>query len=187
MTQNLHVVADIASANGHTRSNRSRASVRPEAESQDHGSVSHLELARIIERISRRYLDLLRTELTRIGADDISPAQVMFLLSVGPSEVAVRDLIDRGYYFGSNASYNLKQLVDSGYLERTASARDRRIARIWLTEKGNELCARLRAAERDYESVGDADDQEASDLQTTFGTLRRLEQVWTDALRYRDL
>ncbi len=107
-------------------------------------TVTQLELARLVERVSRRFLDYLRLELTKLGVDDISPSQVMVLLTIGAGEIAVRDLLDRGHYVGSNASYNLKQLVESGYLDRGASPRDRRLARISLSPKGQLLCERLR-------------------------------------------
>jgi hypothetical protein len=93
----------------HGRTER-RADSRRGARSRN--LVSQLDLARVIERVSRRFLDYLRLELTRLGVDDISPSQVMVLLTIGTGEIAVRDLLDRGYYLGSNASYNLKQLVE---------------------------------------------------------------------------
>jgi DNA-binding MarR family transcriptional regulator len=144
--------------------------------------VSQLDLARMIERVSRRFLDYLRLELTRLGVDDISPSQVMVLLTIGAGEIAVRDLLDRGHYVGSNASYNLKQLVESGYLERGASPRDRRLARISLSPKGQMLCERLRLLDETSQFSNGLESD--LDLQTTHDTLRRLEQWWGDALRY---
>ena len=43
--------------------------------------VQHLDLAREVERIHRRYLDLLRTELSKLGIDEVSPAQVLMLFT----------------------------------------------------------------------------------------------------------
>lgn len=161
---------------------------RAEAEHLPTGSapsqISQLELARMIERVSRRFLDYLRLELARLGVHDISPSQVMVLLTIGAGEIAVRDLLDRGYYVGSNASYNLKQLVESGYLERGASPRDRRLARISLSPKGQLLCEKLKLIEEGSAFGqgfgGDLDPE----FQTAYDTLRRLEQLWSDALRY---
>lgn len=146
--------------------------------------ISQLDLARVIDRVSRRFLDYLRLELARIGVHDISPPQVMVLLTIGAGEIAVRDLLDRGYYVGSNASYNLKQLAENGYLERGASPRDRRLARISLSPKGQLLCERLRLMEENSTfGVGFGGDPDP-EIQTTYDTLRRLEQLWSDALRY---
>ncbi len=78
-----------------------------------------LELPQLLERLHRRYLDVVRIELTHIGARDINPVQVMMLATIGAvPEMSVRDLIERGYYLGSNASYNIKNLHDGGYIER---------------------------------------------------------------------
>jgi len=146
--------------------------------------VSQLDLARMVERVSRRFLDYLRLELTKLGVDDISPSQVMVLFTIGSGEIAVRDLLDRGHYVGSNASYNLKQLVESGYLERGASPRDRRLARISLSPKGQLLVERLKLLDETSQFGQGLDIDLEADLQTTHDTLRRLEQWWGDALRY---
>jgi len=146
--------------------------------------VSQLDLARMVERVSRRFLDYLRLELTKLGVDDISPSQVMVLFTIGQGEIAVRDLLDRGHYVGSNASYNLKQLVESGYLERGASPRDRRLARISLSPKGQLLVERLKLLDETSQFGQGLDIDLDADLQTTHDTLRRLEQWWGDALRY---
>lgn len=152
----------------------------------DTGAVTHLELARVIERVHRRYCDLLRVELTRLGIDDISPPQVMLLFTIGADELSVRDLLERGHYLGSNASYYLKQLADADYIHRTASARDRRSARIRLTEKGRMLCETIRCVDEGYHRLVARDDDEVRELTTTFHMLRRLEVVWTTTMRYGD-
>ena len=146
--------------------------------------ISAFDLARVIERVSRRFLDYLRLELGKLGIEDISPSQVMILLTIGHGEIAVRDLLDRGHYGGSNASYNLKQLVESGYLERGASPRDRRLARISLSLKGQMLCERLRLLDEASQFGGRSENGAEADLLTTHETLRRLEQWWNDSLRY---
>src|SRR5580704_17732414 len=97
------------------------------------------DLPRLIERMHRRFLDVVRIELGRQGINDISPVQVMMLANIGDEEISVRDLIERGYYLGSNASYNLKNLVEGGYVDRQASERDRRAARLKLSPKGKNI------------------------------------------------
>ncbi len=147
-------------------------------------TVTHLELARVVERIHRRYADILRVELTRMGVHDVSAQQVMLLFTIGHDELTVRDLLDRGHYLGSNASYNLKQLVDGGYVDRAASPRDRRSARISLTRRGHGLCDTLRGVDESYHRLVTRDEDEVRDLEVCFRTLRRIEHVWTNALRY---
>lgn len=142
------------------------------------------DIARVIDHMQRRLHDVVRVELGRIGVDDISPMQVLMLLNIGEDELSVRDLMERGYYLGSNASYNLKHLVEQGYVDRAASQRDRRAARLRLSEKGQWLCTEIAKLE-DRQAAqllrGAAD---AADLETTYRMLRRLERMWGDVVRY---
>jgi DNA-binding MarR family transcriptional regulator len=143
-----------------------------------------LDIGRLIERAHRRFLDVLRAELTRLGVDDISPSQVMLLFNIGNDELSVRDLLERGHYLGSNASYNLKQLVDAEYVHRTASQRDRRSARLRLTAKAQALCDTIRATHDGRQSALPAgQDDESDGLTIAYDVLRRLELHWTGVLR----
>jgi DNA-binding MarR family transcriptional regulator len=145
------------------------------------------DLPRLIERMHRRYLDVVRIELARRGFHDISPVQAMMLGTIGGSggdeEISVRDLIERGYYLGSNASYNLKNLVDGGYVSRQASARDRRSARLKLSPKGREILDTLAKMNLSMADGLLKSESEGRDLDTTQQTLRRLERRWTDSIR----
>ena len=76
-----------------------------------------LELTRLIERLHRRFLDVLRAELNRMSIKDINAVQALLLANIGEEEIVIRDLVERGYYQGSNVSYNIKKLVDMGYLD----------------------------------------------------------------------
>lgn len=146
--------------------------------------VSYFELARVMERASRRFSGLLRVELTRLGVDDIGPAQAMVLLAIGDTELSVGELLDRGHYVGSNVSYYLKQLADGDYIDRVASQRDKRSARIRLTKKGMQLCADLQEAASAYERVLTHGDEDRRNLEIAFHTLHRLEMVWGNAARF---
>jgi DNA-binding MarR family transcriptional regulator len=142
-----------------------------------------LELPRLIERMHRRYLDLLSSTLATAGASDISPAQYMILLYLQAGEISVRELTERGYYLGSNTSYNLKQLVDGGYVERLAALRDKRAARLKLSDKGIQLVSLMRDREKQilaplFEELGGAESCEVS-----YKFLRSLEALWATSLR----
>ncbi|WP_244313625.1 MarR family transcriptional regulator [Stappia sediminis] len=130
----------------------------------------------------RRYLDRLRLDLNRLGADDVSPSQVMLLFTIGDNDLSVRDLLDRGHYLGSNASYSLKQLVQAGYVDRTPSQRDKRSARIKLTDKGKSLCEDVRAADEANQRLIVRNERDLLALQETVNTLRRLEVAWATGL-----
>lgn len=139
------------------------------------------DLPRQIERMHRRFLDVVRLELGRAGVRDISPVQVLMLSNIGKENISVRDLIERGYYLGSNASYNLKQLVEGGYVDRIASKRDRRSALLKITAKGEDVLQKLGALEQKW--AAKLLDESAA-LETTHAFLRDLERCWSDAVRY---
>jgi DNA-binding MarR family transcriptional regulator len=144
------------------------------------------DLPRLIERMHRRFLDVIRIELSRQGVNDISPVQAMMLSNIGDEEISVRDLIERGYYLGSNASYNLKNLVDGGYIDRQASERDRRSARLKLSAKGKHILNALTKLNLQMAEPLVKQDGEATDFEATYRTLRRLERRWSDSVRFTD-
>ena len=76
----------------------------------------YLDIAKLIERLHRRFLDVVRAELNQLGYRDLTPVQAMLLTNIGSEEIVIRELIERGYYQGSNVSYNMKKLVDGGYI-----------------------------------------------------------------------
>ena len=156
------------------------------AEMNPYSHANHFELVRVIERMYRRYLDRLRVDLIRIGADDISPSHAMLLFTIGDDDLSVRDLMDRGHYLGSNASYSLKQLVQSGYVYRTASARDRRSARIRLTDKGKSLCQAIKSADEVNQAQIVRNERDRMALEETFALLRKLEVIWATDLQQRN-
>jgi DNA-binding MarR family transcriptional regulator len=144
------------------------------------------DLPRLIERMHRRFLDVLRIELTRHGINDISPVQAMMLANIGEEEISVRDLIERGYYLGSNASYNLKNLVDGGYVDRQASERDRRAARLKVSAKGKTILDALTKLNTQTTEPLLKQEAEAHELEATYRMLRRLEHRWSDSIRFAD-
>ncbi|MBP2293430.1 DNA-binding MarR family transcriptional regulator [Azospirillum rugosum] len=166
--------------------NRMADEREPERIGSTRGAVPavYTDLGRIIESMTRRFLDVLRMELARIGIDDLSPGQALMLINIGGEELSVRDLLERGYYLGSNASYNLKHLVEAGYVDRTASQRDRRTARLRLSDRGLKLCEALRNLEAMRAEGLVRSDEEAAEFDTTYRTLRRLERAWSDLIRY---
>jgi DNA-binding MarR family transcriptional regulator len=97
----------------------------------------------LIERLHRRFLDVLRIELERLGIEDINNVQGLLLANVGEEQVSVGELMSRGYYLGSNVTYNLKRLVETGYVIQERSQRDRRVVRISLSERGRSLALRI--------------------------------------------
>src|SRR3989440_316484 len=105
----------------------------------DHIQPHYLEALTLIERLHRRLLDVIKDEFDRRGRADINAVQALLLFNIGDKELTAGELRTRGYYLGSNVSYNLKKLVEMGFLDHQRSRVDRRSVRIKLTEKGREV------------------------------------------------
>jgi DNA-binding MarR family transcriptional regulator len=93
----------------------------------------------LIERLHRQFLDVLKVELERANILDINNVQSMILHNIGTDELTVGELTVRGYYLGSNVSYNVKKMVENGYLVQERSIHDKRSVRVKLSDKGRKL------------------------------------------------
>lgn len=144
----------------------------------------YLELTRLIERLHRRFLDVLRAELGRMGIKELNAVQALLLTNIGAEQIAIRDLIERGYYQGSNVSYNIKKLTDMGYLEQERSQHDRRSVTVRLTEKALQVVARVHELEDVNATAVEAAGINDADMRNTAETLRRIERTWADYIRY---
>jgi len=156
------------------------AGVSAEAETPVH---AYAEVTRLVERLHRRYLDVVRFELSRLKREDINPVQALLLMNIQSADLNMRDLVERGYYIGSNVTYNVRQLAASGYLEQQRSERDRRSVKLRLTEKGTALCAHLARLENGHAAVLHQRDSEGGIIAAR-EALRSLERVWTEHIQY---
>ena len=146
---------------------------------------SYLEALALVERLHRLLLDVIKDEFERVGVLEINAVQALLLFNIGDHEVTAGELKSRGYYQGSNVSYNLKKLVEMGFMHHQRCEIDRRSVRVRLTPRGREI--------RDI--VADLFSRHADGLQAkgVLGTegieeitsaLRRVERYWTDQIRY---
>lgn len=145
----------------------------------------YAETTRLCERLHRRYLDIVRIALSRAGDDAITPVQALMLLDLGEGEVEMRDLLDRGYYLSTTATYNIRKLAESGYLEQTRSQRDRRMSRIRLTRRGQQLRDRLESLDAERGRAFLSRPEMADKLATALEVLRELERSFFDQMSYR--
>ena len=146
----------------------------------------YLRALRMIERLHRLLLDVIKDEFDRRGGADLNSVQALLLYNMGDSELTAGELKTRGYYLGSNVSYNLKKLVDMGYLHYKRSDKDRRSVRVSLTDKGldaREVIQKL--YQRQLGSVEAVGQIACDDLKVLNKSLVRLERFWTDQIRYR--
>ena len=141
----------------------------------------YLEVISLVERLHRQFLEVVKLELDRLGIRDINNVQAVMLFNIGDAEMTVSELTWRGCYLGSNVSYNVKKMVDGGYLAYERSIHDRRSVRVRLTETGRQLRDRLAEMHRRHIEALKLTSIEEADLEGVAVTLRRLERFWTNA------
>ena len=146
----------------------------------------YLEALTLVERLHRRLLDVIKDEFDRQGRSDINAVQALLLYNLGDSELTAGELRTRGYYLGSNVSYNLKKLVDMGYIHHQRSRTDRRSVRVSLTDEGKEVANTVDALyERHTNSLEQIGEIDSASFEKLNKSLQRLERFWTDQILYR--
>jgi DNA-binding MarR family transcriptional regulator len=146
----------------------------------------YIESLNLIERLHRRLLDVIKDEFDRQGRDDVNSVQALLLHNIGDKELTASELRTKGYYLGSNVSYNVKKLVEMGYLHHARSRVDRRAVRISLTPKGREVHEIVKSVYSKHistvEKIGGVSGDDFERLNSALG---RLERFWTDQIRFR--
>src|SRR5438309_3954244 len=146
----------------------------------------YLEALTLVERLHRRLLDVIKDEFDRRGRSDINAVQALLLYNIGDKELTAGELRTRGYYLGSNVSYNVKKLVEMGYLHHARSRVDRRSVRISLAEKGREVHKIVASLyDKHVLTVEQIGGVSADEFKRMNMALSRLERFWTDQIRYR--
>jgi DNA-binding MarR family transcriptional regulator len=162
-----------------------KAALRQVEPTADTSTMRYVEMLALVERLHRLLLDVIKDEFERLGLLDVNPVQALLLFNIGDNEVTAGELKTRGYYQGSNVSYNLKKLVEAGYMHHQRCGVDRRAVRIRLTDKGREI----------RDAVATLFQRHADDLtsSTVYGpetagevaaALRRIERYWSEQIRY---
>ncbi len=143
-------------------------------------------LLTLIERLHRQLLDVIKDELERVDQSDINAVQALLLYNIGDNELTAGELRSRGHYLGSNVSYNLKKLVEAGYISHARSDRDRRSVRVSLTQSGFDIRDKIDALfARHLASLEKVGDVSTEMMNGTNLTLDRLERFWADQIRYQ--
>jgi DNA-binding MarR family transcriptional regulator len=147
--------------------------------------VQYLESLSLVERLHRLLLDVIKDEFERLGILDINAVQALLLFNIGENEVTAGELRSRGYYQGSNVSYNLKKLVEMGYMHHQRSELDRRSVRVRLTARGREVRGTVGDLfARHAEALVGRGVLGMDGLGEVNGSLRRMERYWADQIRY---
>jgi DNA-binding MarR family transcriptional regulator len=159
---------------------------RKSSEENEGLKIEYLQALRLVERLHRLLLDVIKDEFDRVGSTEINSVQALLIYNIGSAELTAGELKTRGYYLGSNVSYNLKKLVDMSYIHHKRSETDRRSVRVSLTDKGqvawqtvNELYC------RQLQSLGAIAEITERDMRGLNLSLMRLERFWSDQIRYR--
>ncbi|WP_370633255.1 MarR family winged helix-turn-helix transcriptional regulator [Roseibaca sp. Y0-43] len=152
---------------------------------RDQTMARYLDSVALLERMHRLLLDVIKDEFERLGIVNINPVQALLLFNIADHEVTASELKSRGYYQGSNVSYNLKKLVELGYMHHQRCGIDRRSVRVRLTPKGQAI--RGRVADLFARHAADLDEAGVigfATLDETVRALKRLERFWGDQIRY---
>ena len=145
---------------------------------------TYCETIRLIERLHRQFLEVVKGELDRIGIEDINNVQALILSNVGREELTVGELTNRGYYLGSNVSYNVKKMVENGYLVQERSTHDRRSIRVRVSDKGLTLCDHVETLHRRHIANLPGTEFTPESLEVVNQSLRALERFWSDNLAF---
>ena len=147
---------------------------------------AYLETLNLVERLHRQLLDVIKDELDRRDEREINSVQALLLFNVGDQELTAGELRTRGHYLGSNVSYNLKKLVESGYIHHERSEADRRSVLVRLTRKGEAVRDMLREMfDRHLGSLEAVGNVGGPDMENINVILKRMERFWIDQVRFR--
>ena len=144
--------------------------------------TAYLDLIALVERLHRQFLEVVKLELDTHGVHDINNVQAMILNNIGENEMTVGELTLRGCYLGSNVSYNVKKMLENGYIVQERSPHDRRSVRVRLSEKGMELHKKLSKMHERHVAALMQGVVQSDELVGSHKTLRRLERFWIHAV-----
>ncbi len=147
---------------------------------------AYLEALALVERVHHGLLEVVKDEFDRRNMTELNSTQALLLFNIGDKELTSSELRTRGYYLGSNVSYNVKKLVELGYLRNSPSRTDRRAALLTLTHKGKEVCDIVaQLYDKHAKMVECIGGVSADDFAALNKSLSRLERFWSDQIRYR--
>jgi DNA-binding MarR family transcriptional regulator len=146
----------------------------------------YLESLTLIERLHRKLLDVIKDDFDRTGDKDVNAVQALLLFNISDSELTAGELKTRGHYQGSNVSYNLKKLVEAGYVNHERSDSDKRSVRVSLTPKGQHIRSRVdQLYNRQLQAIEEVVGISPDEFDRINKSLARLERFWTDQILYR--
>jgi DNA-binding MarR family transcriptional regulator len=156
-----------------------------DAEDREGVLSGYLETLALIERLHRLLLDVIKDEFERLGRFEINSVQALLLFNIGDKVMTAGELKTRGHYQGSNVSYNLKKLVELGYIDHQRCDIDRRAVRVRLTSRGSDVRRVVgELFHRHAEELALNDRLRSEGIEGMNRDLRSVERYWTEAIRY---
>jgi DNA-binding MarR family transcriptional regulator len=137
------------------------------------------------EKVHRLFLDAMKQELDNLGVTDINGTQACILMNIDDKTITMGEILSRGYYIGSNASYNIKKMIASKYVSQTPSSYDRRSVHLSLTSKGTDLCGKLDAIFDKHVARLKLYGNVKGEAERSMKFLNKVENFWQDILLRR--
>ena len=145
---------------------------------------SYYEAVFLVERVHRHFLEVVKSDLDRQGIQDINNVQALILYNIGTDEMTVGELTARGYYLGSNVSYNVKKMVENDYLKQERSPHDKRSVRVKLSDKGLALHKRMNEHMEKQVTALATSNITADELVKASEVMKKLERFWAGMVNY---
>lgn len=145
---------------------------------------AYYEAVFLVERVHRHFLEVVKTDLDRHGVQDINNVQALILYNIGRDEMTVGELTARGYYLGSNVSYNVKKMHENDYIAQERSPHDKRSVRVKLTEKGLALHKRMEEHMEKQVTALASSTITADELIKASEVMKKLERFWSGMINY---
>lgn len=138
----------------------------------------------LVERLHRLFLEVVKSELDKMDLHDINNVQCFILYNIGSNHLTVGEVSNRGYYLGSNVTYNLKKMVENKYIIQEKSPHDRRSSHVQLSEKGLKLFEHLDQIFQNHSKNMRHNGVTEQDVKTLKSLLQRLEAFWSFTATY---
>jgi DNA-binding MarR family transcriptional regulator len=149
--------------------------------------TTYHDAIQLIERLHRRFLDVVKLELDKLQIQDINNVQAMILYNIGEDDMTVGELTLRGYYLGSNVSYNVKKMVENDYIIQERSVHDKRSIRVRLSDKGLDLYGHLYKMFARHEEQIQSTDLTNERIADFNDTMKMLERFWASQTNFTGL
>ncbi len=155
--------------------------------SPDHAKKTFFKSISAVERLHQKLHYILALMLAKTPFADVSPVQALLIHNIADNKTRVGELKTRGFYLGTNVTYNLKKLVKAGYVNRVISNSDKRSMTVSLTRKGMEVCDLVNAFfNKEIETILEICPLEFHEIETALKVNKTWDNFWAMQLENID-